>query len=309
MNEFELIQHYFRRSHHGTSVIVGNGDDGAVFQTPEGRQTVVSVDALIAGRHVPSLCPPEGFAARLLGRGLSDLAAMGADPRYFLLSLTLPSFDSGWVDQFSNKLHQLAVLWGVDLIGGDTSKGPLAAHVTVIGEIDQGSALSRSGAVAGDRLWLLGRDLGGARAYLEVLEDRAPEHALWAERYWRPEPMLDAGRALVGAAHAVIDVSDGLCQDLGHMLQAAASPLRISLDSAAVPLAAGLVTQFDEHQALEFALTGGDDYCLLAAIPPDAPVPEGAVCLGTFEAAKQAEILLDDEPLPADWVLGWDHSR
>lgn len=309
MNEFDLIKRYFHRDHHGPSVIVGNGDDGAVFQTPDGRQTVISVDALVAGRHVPSLCPPEGFAARLLGRGLSDLAAMGADPRYFLLSLTLPNFDAAWVDQFSEKLHQLAVQWGVDLIGGDTSKGPLAAHVTVIGEIDAGRALGRSGALTGDQLWLVGRDLGGARAYLEVLEDRADEHAAWAERYWRPEPLLDAGRALVGCAHAVIDISDGLCQDLDHLLSAAASPLRISLDSATLPLAPGLMDQFDEHQALEFALTGGDDYCLLAAIPVGVAAPHGAVCLGQFEAADDAVILLDDRPLPEDWVLGWDHSR
>lgn len=309
MNEFELIKRYFHRDHHGPSVILGNGDDGAVFQTPQGRQSVISVDALIAGRHVPTLCPPEGFAARLLGRGLSDLAAMGADPRYVLLSLTLPNFDAGWVDQFANKLHQLAVQWGVDLIGGDTSKGALAAHVTVIGEIDAGCALGRSGVRAGDQLWLLGRDLGGARAYLEVLNDRAPDHPVWAERYWRPAPMLDAGRALVGVAHAVIDISDGLCQDLGHLLDAADSPLRISLDCSAVPLAPGLTDHFDAHQALEFALTGGDDYCLLAAIPAGVAPPNGAVCLGRFEAADAVDLLLDGQPLPTDWVPGWDHSR
>ncbi len=308
MTEFELIQTYFQRGAHGPSVVVGNGDDAAVVSPTPGHQTVISVDSVVAGRHVPTLCPPEGFASRLLGRGLSDLAAMAATPRYVLLSLTLPSFDAGWVDQFAEKFHHLAVQWGVDLIGGDTTRGPLSGQVTVIGEVPEGQAVTRKGARPGDRLWLLGQDLGGARAYLEVLSGSVAEHVIWAERYWRPEPLLDLGQALRGQTHAMIDVSDGLCQDVGHLLQGAAQPLHVEIDLDSLPLADGLIARFGRERALEMALTGGDDYVLLAAAPPDRSFDAGH-CIGRFEASETPRISLDGQPVPADWSLGWDHSR
>lgn len=289
--------------------MVGNGDDAAVIDPSPGSQWVVSVDAVVAGRHVPARCPPEGFATRLVGRGLSDLAAMGATPRHVLLSLTLPEFTPEWVGAFSEKLHQRLVQLGVSLIGGDTTRGPLAAHLTVIGEVPSGQAFTRRGACDGDRLWLYGRDLGGPRAYLAVLEGTLPEHPVWAERYWRPVPQIESGIALRGLAHAAIDVSDGLCQDLLHLLDAAEKPLLAELDSHALPLVEGLEAAIGRSQALEYALTGGDDYVLLVAAPADAMMPAGGVPIGTLRHAGEAALSLDGQPLPLHWTLGWDHSR
>jgi thiamine-monophosphate kinase len=309
VNEFELIQTYFQRDALDPSVILDNGDDAAVFSPRLDCETVVSVDSVIAGRHVPDLCPPDGFAARLIGRGLSDLAAMGATPRYVLLSLSLPTLEVGWVEHFAQRFHQLCVRFGVDLIGGDTTKGPLSAHITVIGDVPTGMAVSRQGLKPGDDLWLFGPDLGGARAYLDVLLNTQADHALWAERYWRPEPQFDFGIALRDVASAMIDISDGLCQDLMHLVERAKKPASIKLQSKMIPLCADLVDRLGTQTALEYALTGGDDYCLLASIPSTARVPEGGHRIGLVVQPENESILLDGQPLPASWQLGWDHSR
>ena len=308
MNEFELIQKYFKKDPLDPFVVVGNGDDAAVFAPRDDSEGVISVDAVIAGRHVPDLCPPDGFAARLIGRGLSDLAAMGATPRYVLLSLSLPALESGWVDRFANRFHQLCVRFGVDLIGGDTTKGPLSAHLTVFGDIPKGEAIGRDGLKAGDDLWLFGPDLGGARAYLAVLNQGEQDQKTWAERYWHPEPQIDSGIALRGVANAMIDISDGLCQDLLHLLDRATKTTAVNLQSRTLPLCEHLVTRFGSDKALEYALTGGDDYCLLASIPPGLQVPPSGKRIGMVVKRESDRILLDGEPLPASWQLGWDHN-
>ncbi len=309
MNEFELIQKYFKKDPLDPFVVIVNGDDAAVFAPRDNVEAVISVDAVVAGRHVPDLCPPDGFAARLIGRSLSDLAAMGATPRYVLLSLSLPAFEPGWVDHFSSRFHQLCVRFGVDLIGGDTTKGPLSAHLTVIGDVPKGRAIGRDGLKAGDDLWLFGPDLGGARAYLAVLNQGEQNQEIWAERYWRPEPQLDSGVALRGVANAMIDISDGLCQDLQHLLDRATKTTAVNLQSRTLPLCEHLVTRFGLDKALEYALTGGDDYCLLASIPPNSRVPPGGTRIGMVVKRDSHRILLDGKPLPDFWKLGWDHDQ
>lgn len=308
MNEFELIQKYFKKDPLDPFVVLGNGDDAAVFAPRYDSEAVISVDAVIAGRHVPDLCPPDGFAARLMGRGLSDLAAMGATPRYVLLSLSLPTLEPGWVDHFASRFHQLCVRFGVDLIGGDTTKGPLSAHLTVIGDVPRGKAIDRDGLKAGDDLWLFGPDLGGARAYLGVLNQGEQDQEIWAERYWRPEPQIDSGIALRGVANAMIDISDGLCQDLLHLLNRATESTAVNLQSRKLPLCEHLVARLGLDKALEYALTGGDDYCLLASIPPDLRVPPNGKLIGMVVKSESDRILLDGNPLPEFWQLGWDHN-
>ncbi len=310
VNEFELIRRYFRRHTDApASVVVGVGDDAAVIAHTPGCETVVSVDSVIAGRHVPLICSGEGFAQRLLARGVSDLAAMGATPRYLLLSLTLPNFDSGWVDPFAERFHQLAVQWGLHLIGGDTTRGPLSAQVTVIGELPAGSALRRGGARAGDVVWMVGEPLGGARAYLDVLDGSVPDHPVWSARYWHPNPLIAEGQALREQATACIDVSDGLCQDLMHVLEAAFEPLVAELYTDAVPIAADVIDVFGAKRALEYALTGGDEYCLLCTLPAGVTPSVPAEAIGELVTAETAGLQLDGEALPSDWQLGWDHSR
>lgn len=309
MNEFELIRTHFQRDPLDPSVVLGVGDDAAIVSQLSDYETVISVDSVVAGRHVPQICPPDGFAARLLGRGLSDLAAMGADPKYVLLSLTLPTFEPGWVDHFADRFHKLCVRFGLDLVGGDTSRGPLSAHITVIGHVPKGSAISRSGLRSGDDLWVFGSDLGGARAYLDVLDGLESNHEVWAERYWRPEPQLVAGLSLRGMASAMIDISDGLCQDLFHLLDNSVGSATVKLQSNLIPFCDDLVDRFGLEKALEYALTGGDDYCLLASIPPGLEVPECGRRIGMVVKGESARILLDGKPLPSKWQLGWDHSR
>ena len=175
---------------------------------------------------------------------------MGAEPKFVLLSLTLPTLEPGWIDHFANRFHQLCVRFGVDLIGGDTTKGPLSAHLTVLGQVPKGLAVTRCGLKSGDDLWLFGPDLGGARAYLDVLDGQEPDHEIWAERYWRPEPQLDAGVSLRGVASAMIDVSDGLCQDLLHLLDHAAGSATVKLQSKLFPLCQDLVDRFGKDKAL-----------------------------------------------------------
>lgn len=310
VNEFELIRRYFRRQTDlPASVVVGVGDDAAVIAPTLGCETVISVDSVIAGRHVPAICSGEGFAQRLLARGVSDLAAMGATPQSVLLSLTLPNFDSGWMDPFAERFHQLAVQWGLQLIGGDTTRGPLSAQVTVIGELPAGTALRRSGACAGDVVWMVGEPLGGPRAYLDVLDGAVPDHPVWSARYWHPQPMVAAGQALAAQATACIDVSDGLCQDLKHLLEAASEPLVAKLQSDAIPIAADLVSVFGEERALEYALTGGDEYCLVATLPAGITPSAPAEAIGELSSAAEASLVLDGAALPGDWQLGWDHSQ
>ena len=309
MKEFELIETFFRRDPLDPAVTLGNGDDAAVFHTEPDRETVISVDSVLLGRHVPSSCPPEGFAARLLGRGLSDLAAMGARPRYVLLSLTLPIFEPSWIEHFAARFHQLCVRFGVDLIGGDTTKGPLSGHLTVIGDVPKGKAIRREGAKIGDDLWVFGPDLGGARAYLEVLESSLEDQVVWAERYWYPEPQLMKGQALSSVANAMIDISDGLCQDLMHLLNASETSLLANIQSDCIPLCTELEQTLGIALALEYSLTGGDDYCLLAAISPDIEVPDGGFKIGSLISSKTSSIMLDGKALPPHWKMGWDHSR
>ncbi len=309
MNEFDLVKTYFQKDPKHPKIIVGNGDDGAVFAPLPNQNLVISVDSVIAGQHVPLVCPPEGFASRLLGRGISDLAAMGARPEFLLLSLILPKLDGDWVKAFSKKFNDLAVQWGLELIGGDTSKGPLGAHLTAIGSTDRSNPpLTRNGSRSGDRLWLYGPDLGGARAYLDVLNNDLADNPIFSERYWRPAPQVDAGRLLVGQARAVIDVSDGLSQDLAHLLNASDSPLDAYLSSDRIPLCSGLVDCFGQSKAIEYALTGGDDYCLIAVISGTESAPIGGVEIG-YLAHGEGNIYLDGELVPKHFTRGWDHGR
>jgi thiamine-monophosphate kinase len=276
VGEFELIDRYFKRP--ARRAALGVGDDCALLAPAPGMQLAVSSDMLIEGRHFLSTVDPFKLGHKALAVNLSDLAACGAKPLAFTLALALPQADEAWLDGFSRGLFALADAHDCELIGGDTTRGPLAICITVFGEVPPGQALLRSGARAGDDLYVSGT-LGDARLALEVFRGTRslPQPAFDAARIRMetPTPRVALGLALRGVATAAADISDGLVGDLGHILKA--SRVGACIDtSIAINLIAnrGHLTlgngQFDAETALECVLAGGDDYELVFTSPPSA---------------------------------------
>ncbi len=266
MTEFELIERHFVRPLVRTPL--GPGDDCALLQPAPGQQLAVSSDMLVEGRHFLSTVAPERLGHKALAVNLSDLAACGAEPLGFTLALSLPRADEAFVAPLARGLFALADRHGIELVGGDTTAGPLNLCITVMGQVPAGQALLRSGARAGDRLWVSGR-LGDARLALEVFRGTA---SLAGDAFDQvrlamecPEPRVALGLALRGVASAAIDLSDGLAGDLGHVLQRSGVGARVAL--AALPRSAVLAAQPAALQR-ECLLHGGDDYELLFSAPP-----------------------------------------
>ncbi|MCU1719346.1 thiamine-phosphate kinase [Pseudomonas sp. 5P_3.1_Bac2] len=270
MGEFELIRHYFAAApcaQAGGAVALGIGDDCALLNIPAGEQLAVSTDTLVAGVHFPHGPDPFLLGQRGLAVAASDLAAMAATPIGFTLALTLPAAEPAWLADFARGLELMAQHCALRLIGGDTTRGPLSLTLTVFGHVPQGQALTRSGAQVGDLL-CVGGELGDAAGALPlVLAEQAvtgaAAEALLA-RYWSPQPQLELGLALRGKATAALDISDGLLADCGHI--ATASGVALYIEQARVPLSAAL-RQVAGANALNCALTGGDDYRLAFTLP------------------------------------------
>lgn len=287
-SEFALIRRYFTRPAAG-DVLLGVGDDAALLQPPPGEALVTTVDTLVAGRHFPLNTPPDAIAHKALAVNLSDLAAMGATPRWFLLALTLPEADDAFLEPFARGLWALADAAGVALVGGDTTRGPLAVSITALGTVKAGQALRRAGARPGDGIYVSGTvgDAGlGLRLALSPERVRLPpEEAVFVRgRLDRPEPRLALGLALRGRATACLDVSDGLAQDLGHILTA--SGVGAELDVERLPLSPAL-RRLPPEEAWRLALSSGDDYELCftgpaGGLPAEAGVP--LTCIGRVTA-------------------------
>ncbi len=285
MNEFELIRRYFRHDRPARQdVRTGVGDDAAVLRTPPGKDLVSAIDTLVEGRHFPQGTSAYDIGWKALAVNLSDLAAMGAEPAWFTLALTLPQVDEVWLDGFARGLFHLAEAHGIELVGGDTTRGPLTVSVAVHGLVTAGRALLRSGAVAGDVICVTGTVGDAALALESMLAGDSVEAAL-EQRLNRPQPRVASGLALGGLAHAAIDISDGLAADLGHVLEASGVGATVEIDS--LPLSAAL-TGLPLQRAATLALTGGDDYELCVCLPvgrldqaqrtvPDALTPIGRV--------------------------------
>ena len=271
MGEFDLIARYFTRP--GRHAVLGVGDDCALLQPQAGMQLAVSSDMLVEGRHFLSTTPAAGLGHKALAVNLSDLAACGAKPLAFTLALALPFIDENWLAGFSKGLWDLADAHGCELIGGDTTQGPLNICITVLGEVPPGDALLRQHAQVGDDIYISGT-VGDARLALEVFKGTVSLEATYFEaarlRMERPTPRVELGLALRGVANAAIDVSDGLLGDLGHILQRSQVGAVIETawvqDSAAISDAMQSVAF---NKRLDFALAGGDDYELLFTAPPD----------------------------------------
>lgn len=264
MDEFALISRFFDRQPVGPGVLTGIGDDGAVLQPAAGLEQVQVIDTLVEGVHFPADTDAADIGYRVVVVNLSDIAAMGARPRWMTLALTLSRQDKRWVADFADGLFAAAAEYHVDLVGGDTTRGDaVVATVQVTGEVPQGAALLRSRAQVGDTIFVSGT-LGDAAAGLE-LHGRGKQDVFLIGRFLRPSARIETGRKLVGIATAAIDVSDGLVGDLKKLLDA--SGVAGELDIGHVPLSEAIRSHFDDHECTRFALTGGDDYelCFTAA--------------------------------------------
>lgn len=273
MGEFDLIARYFTRP--TPNAALGVGDDCALLQPGPGMQLAISCDMLVEGRHFLSTVDPGKLGHKALAVNLSDLAACGAKPLAFTLALALERADDAWLAPFSRGLLALADLHGCELIGGDTTRGPLNICITVFGEVPAGQALLRSGARAGDDLYVSGT-LGDARLALDVFRGTQSVPAAVFEqaraRMEQPTPRVALGLALRGIAHAAIDVSDGLLGDLGHILDASGvgavvdTSITINL-IAACQDSTRVTALFDADTQLGYVLAGGDDYELVFTAP------------------------------------------
>ena len=280
LGEFELIARYFSRPVARRDVLVGVGDDAALLEVPAGQALAAATDTLVEGRHFLPDAPPESVGHQALAVNLSDLAAMGAEPAWALLALSLPEPDTHWLEGFARGFHALADRAGLTLVGGDTVRGPRVVTVQVLGFVPAGLALRRDGARPGDVLYASG-SLGDAAAGLKLLRDgrRADTDSSLVRRYRFAEPRLALGMALRGVASAAIDVSDGLLGDLGKLCDASGVGAILELEQ--LPLSPALLASFDATQAERFALGGGDDYELAFAVPR-AAVSEMETSLGTI---------------------------
>jgi thiamine-monophosphate kinase len=266
LGEFELIDRFFRRPSRRRDVLLGVGDDAALLEPPAGFALVAATDTLVAGRHFLQRAPGRSVGHQALAVNLSDLAAMGADPAWALLSLSLPDVREDWLENFAVGLYALADAHGVELVGGDTVRGPLVITVEVLGFVEPARALRRSGARPGDAVYVSGSP-GEAAAGLEALRRGGSFDANDAlvRRYLYPEPRLELGRALRGRASAAMDVSDGLVADLGKLCAASCVGARLDLDS--LPLSEPLLAAHGREAGERLVLAGGDDYELLFTAP------------------------------------------
>jgi thiamine-monophosphate kinase len=267
VDEFDLIRRYFTSDARSPGVVVGVGDDGAILQPSVGSQQVQVIDTLVEGVHFPANINAGDLGYRVVAVNLSDIAAMGAVPRWMTLALTLWDKDESWVEEFAAGLLGAAAQYGVALIGGDTTQGDsVVVTVHLTGEVEEGAAILRSGATPGDTVFVSGT-VGDAAAGLELIKQEVADAAL-VPRFLRPTPRIKLGRSLAGRAHAAIDVSDGLIGDLHKLLDASGVGAEIDIDR--IPLSEALRARFDLDTAYRFAMTGGDDYELCFTAPADA---------------------------------------
>ena len=317
LSEFDLIKQYFKRERPGRAAL-GIGDDCALLTPAPGRQLAISSDMLVEDRHFFAGADPFMLGHKSLAVNLSDLAAMGARPVGFTLALALPGADPVWLDGFSRGLFALADAFDCELVGGDTTKGPLNICITVFGELAPGHALRRDAAQVGDDIWISGT-LGDARLALgadwKEVALGPEEHAQAAQRMHLPSPRIALGLALAAqpVAHAALDISDGLVGDLGHIL--AASRVGATLDADALPAGTVLARQ-ELALRRRFTLAGGDDYelCFTAPVANREAVLEAGRVSGTAVTrvgrieAEPGLRLVDADGTPLALKLsGWDH--
>ncbi|MGL5385697.1 MAG: thiamine-phosphate kinase [Serratia sp. (in: enterobacteria)] len=317
--EFDLIARYFDRFKSvRRDVQLGIGDDCALLAVPEKQLLAISTDTLVSGIHFLADIDPADLGYKALAVNLSDLAAMGADPAWLSLALTLPEVNEEWLKAFSDSLFEQMNYYGMQLIGGDTTRGPLSMTLTIHGLIPAGRALTRSGARIGDWIYVTGT-LGDSAAGLAILQDRLQvsdqvSRDYLLARHLRPQPRVLQGQALRDLASSAIDLSDGLISDLQHVLKASECGARIELDE--LPMSQTLTSNTDAEQALRWALTGGEDYELCFTVPE---INRGALevalshlgadytCIGQIGPQSEGmKFYRDQQEVELPWS-GYDH--
>lgn len=307
MNEFEIIEKYFKENHPQSkgNLILGIGDDAAIINVSEDSELTISTDTLVSGVHFFEDTAPEDIAYKALAVNLSDIAAMGALPRWVSLSLTLPEKDINWLKRFASSFNQLAAEHSVVLIGGDLTKGPLSVSVQIHGVAPKGKSLRRGGAAVGDLIYVTG-ELGAAAYAFNHIKDPDTFSCISdkeLQRLHRPEARVKTGLELRDNATSCIDISDGLLADLGHILKASHVGAEITL--SALPFSESL-KKLEQKKAIELALTGGDDYELCFTLPkgmPDSVIKElqficPAHCIGKINKDAQQLSLINDDDEP-----------
>jgi len=313
-SEFDLIRRYFTRP--TPSAILGVGDDAALLQVTPGMELAVSVDMLVEGQHFAPEDGPGTVGHKSLAVNLSDMAAMGAVPRWVTLAIALPAADEKWLRGFAGGFFGLAGKFGVELIGGDTTRGPLNICVQIMGEVPPGQALRRDGAKAGDEIWVSGT-LGNAALalahYQRRIELKHMEAAAMLPFLHLPQPRVAAGIALRGIATAAIDISDGLLADLGHILEQSGVGAEIHFEH--LPLHEVMRRHIQLEVAQNCVLAGGDDYELCFTVPAarheailvlarelDLPL----TCIGRITSGAALKVLREGQPMTVG-ATGFDH--
>lgn len=308
MKEFDIIGNFFQpRSYQRRDVVIGIGDDCAVTSVPEKQQLAVTTDTLVEGVHFPKDTSARAIAHKAVAVNLSDLAAMGAEPAWISLSLSLPEVDEAWLNEFSATLQELTEYYSVQLIGGDTVRGPLSVTITAQGFLPTDQALRRSQGRPGDWIYVTGT-LGDAAVGLDLalgnIDVKLLHRNYFLNRLNLPTPRVLAGTQLRRIAHSCIDVSDGVISDLKHILYA--SQVGATLNVEKLPFSEAMQETVSEEKAIEYALTGGDDYELLFTIAEEqkgkldvalANCNVSATCIGQLNGTpEKLELKYNDAP-------------
>lgn len=316
-SEFDIIREYFSQlTPPRPDVVLGVGDDCALLAVPPGRELAVSMDTLVEGRHFSPGAEPQALGHRCLAVNLSDLAAMGAEPAWVTLALTLPAADSDWLAGFARGFGALAREHGMQLVGGDTTRGPLSITVQVHGLVPPGQALRRDGARPGDLVYVSGTlgDAGLALLAAQGLYVDPDQLGFLRRRLHRPEPRLQTGLALRGLASAAIDLSDGLGSDLRHIGER--SGLGATLYADRLPVSAGVAGYIADSGDWALPLSAGDDYELCLTVPAArqgevdalaATLPGGLSWVGMMEPVPGLRVVLPDGRQQDDVPTGYDH--
>lgn len=325
MGEFDIIERYFNASQRPPrkDVLLSVGDDCAVTSLKPNQQLAITTDTLVCGTHFLPTISPADLAYKSVASNLSDLAAMGAEPAWVSLALTLPEINHEWLSEFSEHFFEILDHYNVDLIGGDTTRGHLSLTITAQGIVPQDKGLFRHNAKAGDWIYVSGT-LGDSAGGLQLLLNQASPETKWnkdesylIQRHLRPTPRVLLGLTIASIANSAIDISDGLLSDLGHILKRSECGAVLHLND--LPLSDSLLRCYSREDAERFALAGGEDFELCFTVPNDnkqklekelTNIGVKYTCIGQIRSAKEGLMLFrHNKPITLPDNLGYDHFK